>query len=295
MFLSLIQSVSHAVLLGFLSSMPLMVAALGLGVAAAALAGLVAATACGVVGGLPFGVSFFGIAALPAILIAKWALGSTKGPQETVRWYPVGGVLARLTVVMTGMLLLWIAALPDHDGGVRGWLEEFLSQALDMLGDQVDPRERTELTHVLSATLPAMLAGVWLLMAAVNAVIAQTILARLGQSLRPSPDYVGLELPDWLVGLPLGAALVWVGTSGNTAYVAANVVVIGLIPFSGLGVALIHGWLARRQQAKAMGFVAFYGTLMMFSVWALVPLALVGLVRFIRSWIIRRYADRTEG
>ena len=295
LFLSLVQSVAHAAILGFLSSLPLMVAALGIGTGAAALAGLVGAVACGAVAGVPFGVSFVGIGALPAILIANRALRWTQGPDGQVVWYSAGRALAWLTLALTGVLLLWVWALPIHEGGVRGWLDEFLSQALDMLGDQVEPQERLEITKMLSATLPAIIAGVWMLMAAVNAMIAQAILTWSGQAVRPSPDYLGLELPDWLVLLPVGAGLVWAVTSGSVAYVAANVVMIGLMPYSALGVALVHKWLKTRQQGVAFGFLAFYGVLMVFSIWALIPLAMVGLVRFVRSWIIRQHADKTEG
>ena len=295
LFLSLIQSIAHAAILGFLAPMPLMIAALGLGTGSAALAGLVGAVACGAVAGVPFGVSFLGIGVLPAILMANRALRHTQEPDGKVLWYPVGHALAWLTVALTAVLLLWVGALPHHDGGIRGWLDEFLSQALDMLGDQVEPTERLEITRLLSATLPAIIAGVWMVMAAVNAMIAQAILSWSGQGLRPSPDYLGMELPDWLVLLPLGAGLVWVVTGGSVAYVAANVVMIGLMPYSALGIALIHRWLAVKRQGVTFGFLAFYGALMLFSIWALIPLAMVGLVRFVRSWIIRQIADKTEG
>ena len=272
-----------------------MVAALGLGLRATALASLVGAVASGLVAGAPFGVSFIGIGALPALLFAGLALRNTKGPDDLVVWYPVGQVLAWLTLVLAGVLLLWVAALPPHDGGIRGWLEEFLSQALDMLGDQVEPQERQDVTKLLSATLPAIVSGVWMLMAVVNAMIAQAILSWSGQQLRPNPDYMGLELPKWLVLFPIGAALVWAVTGDDVAYIAANAVMIGLMPFSALGLALIHKGLGQRRQGTTLGFVAFYGTLMVFSIWALVPLAIVGLVRFVRSWIIRLHADKTEG
>ena len=81
----------------------------------------------------------------------------------------------------------------------------------------------------------------------------------------------------------------------DVAYIAANVAMIGLLPFAALGLALVHKWLAGRQQGTMLGFMAFYGTLMVFSIWALIPLAMVGLVRFVRSWIIRRSAEKTEG
>ena len=295
MFLSLTGSVAHAAVLGFFAPIPLMVAALGLGVRSVALSGLVAASACGAVGGPAIGVSFAGIAVFPALLVSNRALRFAIAPDNRVLWYPAGWVLAWLAVVTTGLLLLWIAALPDHEGGLRGWLDEFLRQALDMLGDQVDPKERQEITRMLSAILPGMIANVWMSMAAVNAMIAQAILSRLGQGVRPSPDYQGLDLPSWLVLLPLAAGLVWAVTTGENAYIAANVVLVGLMPFAAMGIAAAHSWIGRRPNGAAWGFVAFYGTLMLFLLWALIPLTMAGLVRFIRSRIYRQFADRTEG
>ena len=295
MFLSLIKSVPHAALLGFMAPMPLMVAALGLGQISTGVSGLVGAVACGMVAGLPFGVSFLGIAGMPALLVANRASRHTIGPDETVQWYTAGRVLAWLAVASAVTLLIWVWALPDHEGGLRGWLEEFLSQALDMLGDQVDPKERQDLTRLLSSTLPAIITGVWMMMAVVNAMTAQFVLTRFGQALRPDPDYLGLELPWWLVLLPAGATLVWALASETVAYIAANVVVVGLMPFSALGVAMIHRWLAKRQTNAVLGLFAFYGTLILFSVWALIPLAVLGLARFVRFLIIRHSAERTEG
>jgi len=300
MYLSLVQSVPHAALLGFMAPLPLMIAALGLGLVSTVAACAVGAVAAGAVAGAAFGASFLGIAGIPAILIAYRALTRTVGPDEKVRWSPAGNVLAWLTVASMVLLLVWVGALPPHDGGVRGWLEAFLSQALDMLGDQVDPKERREITRMLSAVLPAMIAGVWMLMAMVNAMAAQAILTRLGQGLRPDPDYLGLVLPRWLAALPLAAALTWMVLTGlatqeTVAYIAANMAAIGLAPFAALGVATVHGRLAVGRQNAMLGLLAFYGTLMVFSIWALAPLSLVGLVRFTRVWIDRRRADTTEG
>ena len=295
MFLSLTGSVANAAVLGFFAPFPLMVAALGLGVRAAALSGLVAALACGAVGGPAIGISFAGIAVFPALLVSNRALRFAIVPENRVLWYPAGWVLAWLAVATAGLLLLWIAALPDHEGGLRGWLDEFLRQAMDMLGDQVEPKERQEITRMLSAILPGMIACVWMSMAAINAAIAQAILTRLGQGVRPNPDYPGLELPSWLVLLPVAAGLVWAVTMGEIAYIAANVVLVGLMPFAVLGIAATHGWIKRRPKGAAWGFVAFYGALMLFLLWALIPLTLAGLVRFIRSRIYRHIADRTEG
>lgn len=296
LYVSLVHSVPHAALLGFIAPLPLMVAALGLGQISAASACLVGAVATGVVAGLPFGVSFLGVVGLPAILVANRALRHTSGPNETVQWYPAGHVLAWLAVASTVVLLVWVAALPPHDGGVRGWLEEFLSQALDMLGDQVDPKERPDITRALSSALLAIIAGVWMVMAVINAMTAQAILTWFTQGLRPNPEYLGLGLPKELVLLPIGAAIVWAVTEGNIAYIAANVVAVGLLPFAALGIAQVHGRLTRNPQQNAtLGLMAFYGTLMVFSVWALIPLAIVGLVRFIRSWILRQSAEKTEG
>ena len=296
MFLSLVQSIPHAALLGFLAPLPLMAAALGLGQISAAVASGIGAAACAAVAGLSFGFSFLGIVGLPALLVANRALRRTIGPNETDLWYPAGRVLAWLTVASTGVLLVWVWALPAHDGGVRGWLEEFLSQALDMLGDQVDPKDRIEVTKMLSSALLAVISGVWMLMAVVNAMIAQAILTWSGQGLRPNPDYLGLELPVWLILLPIGAAAVWAVAEGNVAFIAANVVVVGLVPFSALGAAQVHGRLTGKgQEGAPLGLMAFYGTLMVFSVWALIPLAIVGLVRFVKSWILRQSAEKTEG
>ena len=60
-----------------------------------------------------------------------------------------------------------------------------------------------------------------------------------------------------------------------------------LVPFSLLGVATIHRHIAARPGA-AIGLVVFYGVLVIFFVWALIPAAGLGLVQFVKMRFRRR-------
>lgn len=304
LFLSTARQAPHGALLGFLAPMPLMAAALGLGQASTGLAAVVGIIACAAVAGTPMGGAFALVVGLSALVVSNRALRTVDASKGGDKWYPAGSVLAWLviwaavvfTVVAAGLVATPGSALSGHSDGVRVWLEQSLTKALDTVGDQITPDERRDLAMVVSAALPAMIMGTWVVMSSIGAVAAQAILARLGQSLRPSPSYVDLDLPLWSPVLPVVAGVAWGVTHGDIAYVAANVAAVGALPFAILGVAVVHGAFTRgalsRKPGSGLGLVAFYITLLLFSGWALVPMAVMGLARFIKVRIDRRAADK---
>lgn len=304
LFLSTTREAPHGAILGFLAPVPLMAAALGLGQASTGLAGVVGIVACALVAGTPMGGVFAMVVSLPALVVSNRALRTVKTPQGGEEWYPAGSVLCWLAVcaavvfvaVTAGLVATPGSALSGHPDGIRVWLEKSLSDTLNTLGDQITPDERQNLATVVSAVLPAMIMGTWLVMSSIGAVAAQGILSRLGFSLRPSPSYVDLDLPIWSLALPVCGGLAWGVTHGDIAYVAANVAGVGLLPFAMLGVAVVHGAFTRGRLSgkpgSGLGLVAFYLTLLLFSGWALVPMAVMGLARFIRVGIDRRAAEK---
>lgn len=244
------------------------------------------------------------VVGLPAVIVSNRALRQDITLQDGVKWYPAGSILCWLavcaalvfTVVAVGLVVTPGSALSGHANGVREWLEQSLNQALDTLGNQITDTERHDLALVISAVLPAMIMGTWVVMSSVGAVLAQAGLSRFGQSLRPSPSYLDLDLPLWSPIMPVVAGIVGGVTHGDIAYVAANVAAVGLLPFAVLGVAVVHGTFTRgalsRKPGAGLGLVAFYITLLLFSGWALVPMAVMGLARFIKVRIDRRAADK---
>jgi hypothetical protein len=293
LFLSLARGLPNGALLGFFAPLPLMMAGLGLGRAAVLGAAATGAAAAGVVEGWSFGVTFLAMAGLPALVVSNRALRRRANADGSVDWYPPGGVLGWLTLASMALFAVGVALLPHHPDGVRGWMTQSVAHTLDAVGDQLDPVERQAAVQALGVGLPAMVMGVWLVMAAINAVVAQAVLAATGRNRRPTPAYGALDLPDWLLPVLLVAVVVGAVGGGSVGYVAGNMAAVALLPFAILGVATAHRMLAARPGAR-FGLVVLYGFVVLAFVWVMLPASGLGLVKYLQTRF-RRHAESGGG
>lgn len=296
LFLSLAKGFAAGMLLSYLAPVPLMMVGLYQGNRAVVAASLAAMAAVALVAGgyspLPFAV----VVMLPSLVVVHRALLWRKVAEDNVEWYPPGLVLGWLTG--TGLALIVIGALlvadrPDgvDGGGLQAWVTQTIGHTLELMAPDLPEEQRKAVTGWWVPFFPALVAGSWLLMAVVNAVSAQAILVRLGRNRRPTPTYRELELPLWL-GVVLAIALATgVLAEGDLGYVARSAAVVTLIPFALLGLATVHGWAKSRPNARII-LAGVYGGLFLASAWAFVPVAGLGLVRFMMRF---RRADTSGG
>lgn len=277
-------------LLVILTPLPLFLAGLAQGVSGAIIAGATASAVIGVLGGLVMAAGTALVLAAPVAVLVRQALlsrtvaagaaGGTAsgGPAAaTARdWYPAG----RLVTWLTGIGLLWLAAafiLQDTNGGIEAGVRDDLMRSLELFLPQAQP---DELAQVAEAVAPfAVGSGMvgWLLLLAMNGVLAQGLLARFGRNLRPSPDLATLTLPTWLApALGLAVAAAFLG-SQDIAYIGRNVALVLLLPFFFAGLGTIHA-LTRGMKARTAILVTLYIVLIFFSVWPAVLVAGLGLV-----------------
>lgn len=283
MFLSLVKGIALGAVLSYAAPLPLIMAGLAFGMGALVTAGLVAAVAVAAVAGGFSAVPFAVAAALPALVVTNRALLRRQAADGSVHWYPPGLVLAWLTAAGLALLLCGTALLAGSPDGIEGSVTKVLANALDLMAAELPADQRAKVVGWWTPLFPAMVAGSWLIMAVVNACGAQGLLVRLGHARRPAPAYRELWLPDWsaigLVAMAVAAILV----GGDVGYVAANAVVILLIPFVFLGLAGIHRWARGRPNAGYL-LAATYGLLILAFGWAAAAVAGLGLVRF---WTMR--------
>ncbi|MBC7951041.1 MAG: DUF2232 domain-containing protein [Rhodospirillaceae bacterium] len=283
MFLALVKGMSLGALLSYWAPLPLMMAGLALGMAASAIAGLVAIVAVAVVAGgfsaLPYVISVM----LPALLVSNRAMLWHQAPDGSDVWYPPGLVLAWLTAAGLVLLLSGSALLAGTPEGVQASVADLLSHMLDLIAAELPAETRKQLVEWWTPFFPAMVTGSWLMMTVVNATGAQGLVTRLGRARRPSPAYRELMLPDWL-GFGLAVmVMAAVLVRGDAGYVSTNVVIVLLIPFALLGLATIHRWARGRPNARLV-LAATYGVLILAFGWAAAAAAGLGLVRF---WTMR--------
>jgi len=285
LFLSLAEGFAAGMLFSYIAPLPLMAVGLWQGTRAGIVAGLAAmaavAVAAGVFSSLPYGMAVV----LPSLVVIRQSLLWRSNADGSVEWYPPGLVLGWLTGIAASLIVFGAALVPETAssgelGGVQAWVADTIGRTLGILAPSLTDEQRHAALDWWVPLFPAMVAGSWVVMASANAASAQGLLTRFGRNRRPTPAYRELWLPSWL-GVALVVASITGGLAGgDLGYVARSVAVVTLVPFVLSGLAVVHGWAAGRPGARMM-LAVVYGVLFLASAWAFVPMAGLGLARFV--------------
>ncbi|CAA7627818.1 conserved membrane hypothetical protein [Candidatus Terasakiella magnetica] len=285
LFLSLAEGFSAGVLLSYLAPLPLMMVGLSRKTMATMVAGLAAMAAVAAVGGGKSSLAFSVAVVLPSLVVVRQSLLCRQSGDSDVEWYPPGLVLGHLTGIAVALILIGAAlvagtASEGETGGVQGWVAEIIGRTMDVLASTLTVEQRRRAVDWWVPFFPAMVAGSWLMMAVVNATSAQGLLRRTGKNRRPTPIYREMELPGWLGTVLVVALATGLMVEGDLGYLARSVAAVTAVPFCLLGLAAIHRWAQGRPNARFI-LAGLYGVLFLASVWALVPITGLGLVRFV--------------
>lgn len=258
----------------YLSLLPILLVGLSIGSRAgtiAVIAGVLGTTA--LAGVLP-GTLYSAIVAVPSWLIIRYGLMSRTLANGDVEWFPVSGILCRLTAIAAGYLTLFAVAHFDAEGGfsgaISGYLETILSQPQGL--------NRDDIIQQLLPLAPAYTSTSWLVMVMAIGTLSQGILVRMDRNLRPSPSYGTMKLPEWLYWAIVVAAILALAGSGNVEYVARNLVVVLAAPFFLVGLGIVHQFV-RRLSLPGLALTIFYISLLF--IWTIVIVAGLG---FFEQW-----------
>ncbi len=283
----------------YLAPLPLLLVGLGLGAKAGTVAGVTGFMVAGLAGGAmtagPYGL----LHALPAALVVRQALlQRPAGPAGGVQWYPVGSILSWLTVL--GAAIFLVAVLVSHaagEAGIEGAVSTFLDRLLEVVAPSLfGETERANWVARLTPWFPGSMVVSWLVMTAVNGVLAQALLVRMGRGLRPKTPLADLKLPEWMSSLLVVSAAVALLGPGELEYIGGNLVIILAAPFFFLGLAVIHA-LARRAVPMAMLLAVFYFVfygLLLITDWTAIMVAAIGLIEQWGGGLRRRFAGPDE-
>jgi hypothetical protein len=279
LYLSVLTGTLGALILVYLVQLPLFAAGLSLGVKGVLLAGGTATLVTGLAGGSLSALLFFLIEALPVMLLVFQALRWRQDESGAIAWCPPGRLVLWLVGIGTAALLaaaLWLSLAPD---GFRSVVRGFLIGQLDSLVGPTAAAGQKSRTDALAETLttffPAIAAGSWLVMTAVNGVLAQGALARFGLARRPAPDIAAMTLPRWPSALLAGGLLTAMVVSGDLGYLATNLVPVLTIPFFFVGLAVLHA-VARRHAGRIVILVPAYLALLLG--WPILLVAACGII-----------------
>ena len=303
LFLTLVASpTAIGLLLNMVASLPVFMAGLAFGARAAVLAGLAGTVAVllgsallGTGGSWELALSFIAWQGVAPTVLVRQALLSRKTPDGETEWFPAGHLLLWLTG-LAGLGAVFVTfAYTAGDGGFSDALErEFLGQGGNALAPGTTPENEATVRQALALVvriLPGVAAASFMVTMIANAALAQGLLTRSGQALRPSPAYTEAELPPgWggILALGLVMAVAVAATQTGTAEVIGLTAAILLAtPFLLVGLAVVHT-LARRWPARVLLLSSFY-FLAVATVWLWLMVAILGLVE---NWVglRRRFA-----
>jgi len=277
--LAFIAGAPFALTLVYLAPLPMMMAGLALGFRATVFGSLAGFMTIGMFGGMTSAAIFGLVHALPALMVVNLALMKREPPEGGTVWFPPGPIAAMLAVLGAGFLVS--AALMVASGpGLQGLITAHLGEAFTMMAPNMPEESRRQVAGMLAPLFPGAVSASWVIMAVINATLAQGLVVRMGHNLRPSPAYAAFDLPMWLSWPLVGAAAVALAGSGEWEYAGRNVAMILAVPYFLLGLAVVHT-LARRVAFTGPLLVAFYLVIVV-SLWAALVVAGIGVVE---QWI----------
>jgi predicted membrane protein DUF2232 len=277
LYLAVMLGTPGALILVYLTQLPLFVAGLWLGAGAAATAGLTGFLLLVVVSDILGAALFAALNAAPVVLLVRQALLARRGPDGGVAWYPPGLLAAWLT----GLALAGMAAALLLFGGPEGLqvsVRDLVAHLLDRVAHRPLP-DRERIAETLALVIPGVVAASWMVMSVANGALAQGVLSRFGASWRPSPDLAALGLPLW-IPIALGIAAAATVFSGVPRFLGINAMIALAVPFALAGLAVLHT-VVRRLPHPGMALVGFY-TMAALLGWPLLAIAVLGLLD---SWL----------
>lgn len=291
-------------ILFLITPLPLLLAGLGWGVRAALIAAL-AGTGLLMLAGLQVGAVFALSQAAPAAVLSYLALlnrpahsagdGSAEAEKAPTReWYPAGRLVVWTAIMAAVPAAIWTLVADTQGADLKQALEAALSEAFKAGsitapgGTPMTPETIAQITSIIYAMLPSGSAIAWMSGLLLTLYLAGRIMLASGQLTRPWPDLSAMEFPPG-TALVFLIALAVAFAAGPAGIVARAFMGAFLLAYVLLGLCVIH-YTTRGSTWRPFILWSIYGTLLILSAYAAIPIALIGLSdRFLN--LRRRYGQ----
>ncbi len=277
MFVSAVFVPVAGFIVGQLSPVPLMLAALVLGPTAALVAGISGLVALLVGGPFPLAVAFVVSDLAPTAVVAWLALRCRPSPEGSLDWYPPGRLLGALAITAVGVLIGAGLAAQATGEGLQAQVRDGLEAVLATIAPEATEAERSGLADAWVPVLPGGVMVSWLFRAVLSGIVAQWAATRMGRALRPTPRYADMALPDWFLPLLAGALAVGWLLPGDAGWLAGNAALVLAAPYLAQGLTVIHA-AVRLTRHPGAWLTAFYVLFLFASGLAVVAIIGLGLV-----------------
>ncbi|MGX7742927.1 hypothetical protein [Rhodopseudomonas parapalustris] len=276
MFVSIVSGALISLLLFYLAPLPLMVAALGWGVLAAAIGGVVAALGLAALVSFPYAIAFVVTIAIPACWLGHLALlarpaEAPQGEPTNLEWYPVGRLIVWMAGFAATSTMAALFTLGTDGATITDGLRSGLQRAL---GPRSAPGSDAALIDALAAIAPPAAATVAMLTLTLNLWLAARITSASNRLGRPWPDLRTITLPPMtLAVLSLALALSFVG--GLTSLLGKTVSAALFVAYGLTGAATLHT-LTMASRNRLFLLSSAYALMLIF-LWPAVGLIALGL------------------
>jgi hypothetical protein len=285
MFASIISGMLISLLLFYLAPLPLMVAGLAWGPLCATIGGIAAAAGLAAILGLPYGIGFVIMVALPAwwlahlALLGRPAIGNagaddhaSPGP-AALEWYPIGRILlwiAGFAMLTTAAVLL---TLGTDAAAITSMIRKALHWFLGLHGT-ASSGETEQALDALVIVAPAAGAIFTMMTLTLNFWLAAKVTATSGRLHRPWPDLKTAALPPVTLAV-LSLALAFCFSGGLLAMLARIAAATLIMAYALTGFAALHT-LTMSLKHRALWLGCTYAVVAIFS-WPIVAIAALGL------------------
>jgi hypothetical protein len=284
LFASAVTATALAGILFYLAPLPICLAGLGWGWAAAMLAALTGTAVVAGVLGLATGAIFALAVGAPIAILCYLALlcrpaaALQIGGSGALQWYPAGrlvGWAAMMAGVLAGILVLMLGYdTESYRDSIRDVLEHSALKELDQNGTLIHDNTIGGLSSMLARVLPAAFAIVWQTIALFNLWLAGVIVDTSGRALRPWPRLDAIEIPN-AVFLAFTCSLPASFLPGLAGLLATGLAGALLLAYVLQGLAVLHAF-TRGMPFRGLLLTAVYLGMLLLG-WVAVAVSILGL------------------
>jgi len=291
LFASMASGSLFALLLFYLSALPILIAAMGWTYWAGLIATLTATVCLGLVFGPFFAVAFFLGIGLPAWWLGYLALlaRSAQGlAHDTLEWYPLGRIVLWAAAVAAISVVISIPYFGSDAESFRANLRAAIETTLGLRGQ--DGPDKIIDADLLATLAPPMVACLTMIVVLVNVWLAARIVKVSGQLRRPWPDVTAISFPP-STPLFLAGAIAGIFLPGLFGIISDIFAATLMMAYAMLGLAVLHV-ITRANSMRGLMLTVVYAMVIIFG-WPALILAVLGLVDTVLD--LRGKAARQHG
>jgi hypothetical protein len=248
-----------------LAPLPLFVSGLSAGPLTCLAGGLAGGVLVTAVTGSSGGGLYLGAVSVPIAILVWQALRSVQTGDLHRVWYSGGNLLLWLA----GLGLVGVFALIGYFAVADGGMAAVIGGRFDLA---------PAAAAMAARIAPGLAVAGWMVIVAVDGVVAEWLVTQFGLAVRPPIDVRRLTLPVWIGPILMVAGLAGaILREGTVGMVCLNSAIVLIVPFGFLGLALLHALAGGRPGGAALltiAYVVMLATPAMFGWRAMLMLAL---------------------